>query len=207
MLEVFPDAGARRLGRLWPGMGAKRMSRHYDGWKRLSGTSNLPPPGAVSFIHRLTASPAFTDLFREGMALVEETAAYLDGPGREESRALPRTAALGYATESMRLTTRLMQVASWLLLRRAVNEGELTPNQALTERRRVKLMRQDLACAPEVFEQLPAALRALSRRSLRIQERVIHLDQSLVCARAPDALARGSAVAAQYERLRAAFSN
>ena len=134
-------------------------------------------------------------------------AAYLDGPGRAESRAMSRTVGLAYATESMRLTTRLMQVASWLLLQRAVNEGELTPNQALTERHRVKLARQDLACAPEIFEQLPATLRALSRRSLRIQERVIHLDQSLVRACAPEASCCGSAVAAQVERLRAAFSN
>ena len=71
--------------------------------------------GPVSFKERLAGSQAFSALFREGMALVEETAAYLDGPGRKESKALARTAALAYATESMRLTTRLMQLASWLL--------------------------------------------------------------------------------------------
>lgn len=182
------------------------MSRQYNGWNRLRDAGNRPS-AAVSFVHRLTASPAFAGMFREGMALVEEAAAYLDGPGREESRLLPKVAALAYATESMRLTTRLMQVASWLLLQRAVNEGELSPNQALTERHRVKLARQDLACAPDVFNLLPPALRALSLRSLRIQERVIHLDQSLVCARAPHAFLPASAVAAQVERLRAAFSN
>ena len=88
--------------------------------------SAAPPSTAIPFIHRLASSGAFKDLFREGMTLVEEAAAYLDGPGRAESRALPRPAALAYSTESMRLTTRLMQVASWLLLQRAVNEGELT---------------------------------------------------------------------------------
>jgi regulator of CtrA degradation len=181
------------------------MNRQFDGWKRLSATSD-PPPGAVFFVHRLTASSAFSALFREGMALVEEAAAYLDGPGRAESRALPRPAGLAYATESMRLTTRLMQVASWLLLQRAVNEGELTRNQALTERHRVKLTRQDLACAPDIFNELPETLRALSRRSLRIQERIIHLDQCLVSARAPDTFSCASAVAAQVEQLRAAFS-
>ncbi len=182
------------------------MNRQYDGWKRVYAASSLPP-AAVPFIHRLAASAAFKDLFREGMALVEESAAYLDGPGRGESRALPRPAALAYATESMRLTTRLMQVASWLLLQRAVNEGELTPNQALNERHRVKLSRQELGCAPDIFEQLPSTMRDLSRRSLRVQERVIHLDQSLALARAPDALKRPSEVASQHERLREAFSN
>ena len=73
---------------------------------------------------RLTSSPAFSALFREGMDMVEETAAYLDGDGRAEAKALDRPASLAYATESMRLTTRLMQLASWLLLHRAVKEGE-----------------------------------------------------------------------------------
>ncbi len=161
----------------------------------------------VWFYPKLAASAAFKTLFREGMNLVEDTAAYLDGPGREESRRLPRPAALAYATESMRLTTRLMQVASWLLLQRAVNEGELTPSQAQAERLRVKLSRQDFGCAPEVFEQLPPTLRSLSKRSLRIQERVIYLDQSLAIAHSPGLVETQSEVASQVERLRAAFSS
>src|SRR3954449_4965809 len=95
--------------------------------------------GAVSFGARLAGSQAFSLLFREGMALVEETAGYLDGPGRRESKLLERSAALVYATESMRLTTRLMQLASWLLLHRAVNEGEMSLAQANRERMKVKL--------------------------------------------------------------------
>ena len=74
---------------------------------------------AVSFSERLANSQVFATLFRDGMALVEETASYLDGAGRTESKRLERSAALVYATESMRLTTRLMQVASWLLVQRA----------------------------------------------------------------------------------------
>src|ERR1041384_7375734 len=79
--------------------------------------------GPVLFSEKLASSQAFAGLFKEGMALVEETASYLDGPGRQESKKLDRSAALAYATESMRLTTRLMQLASWLLLHRAVKEG------------------------------------------------------------------------------------
>ena len=89
---------------------------------------------AVSFGERLASSQAFADLFRDGMALVEETAAYLDGPGRQESKRLERNGALAYATESMRLTTRLMQLASWLLLHRAVKEGEMSLAQANKEK-------------------------------------------------------------------------
>src|SRR5471030_2259193 len=95
--------------------------------------------GAVSFSERLANSQVFATLFRDGMALVEETASYLDGAGRTESKKLERGAALVYATESMRLTTRLMQLASWLLLHRAVKEGEMTLAQAHKEKSKVKL--------------------------------------------------------------------
>ena len=114
-----------------------------------------PAAKTISFIHKLAASDAFKSLFKEGMTLVEEAAAYLDGPGRQESRQLRRPVALAYATESMRLTTRLMQVASWLLLQRAVNEGELTTAQALSEKHRVRLAEQDIACGADLFEELP----------------------------------------------------
>jgi len=140
------------------------------------------------------------------MTLVEEAASYLDGPGREESRVLPRPAAIAYSTESMRLTTRLMQVASWLLLQRAVNEGELTSREALAERVRVKLSREDYGCRPEIFEQLPPNLRSLSYRSMRIQERVMHLDQGLMVAHSREPVKARSEVASQVERLRSAFS-
>src|ERR1700716_841517 len=95
--------------------------------------------GAVWFGARLAGSQAFADLFRDGMALVEETAAYLDGPGRQESKKLSRNGALAYATESMRLTTRLMQLASWLLLHRAVKEGEMALAPAHKEKAKGKL--------------------------------------------------------------------
>jgi regulator of CtrA degradation len=181
------------------------MGYQYEGPKH-SFAAVCPTSSAIPFIHRLASSGAFKDLFREGMALVEEAAAYLDGPGREESRVLSRPAALAYSTESMRLTTRLMQVASWLLLQRAVNEGELTSSQAQAERVRVKFSRDEYGCKSEIFEQLPATLRNLSRRSVRIQERVMHLDQSLVVAHSREPVKARSEVASQVERLRAAFS-
>src|ERR1700678_1213520 len=97
----------------------------------------------VSFAAKLAASQNFSQLFRDGMKLVEETAAYLDGPGRQESKQLDRSPSLAYATESMRLTTRLMQLASWLLLHRSVNEGEMSLLQANKERMKVKLAAED----------------------------------------------------------------
>ena len=93
----------------------------------------------VSFGAKFARSDQFKTVFREGMALVEAAATYLDGDGRKEARKLRPPHSLAYATESMRLTTRLMQLASWLLIRRAVSEGELTQEQAIEEQRKIKL--------------------------------------------------------------------
>ena len=146
----------------------------------------------VAFGERYASSEVFRDLFREGMTLVEETAAYLDGPGRAEGRALSRSATLSYTTESMRLTTRLMQMASWLLLQRAVNDGELSAEQANSEKSKVKLDGPAPAAQGPQWDELPEALRALIERSQRLQERIRHLDQAIygaVAAAAPNPVA------------------
>jgi len=134
--------------------------------------------GAVSFGERLAGSQVFADLFRDGMALVEETASYLDGPGRQESKRLERAAALAYATESMRLTTRLMQLASWLLLHRAVKEGEMSLAQANKEKTKVKLATTD-SHDPNNIELLPVMLRELIERSQTLQVKVRRLDSTI----------------------------
>ena len=132
----------------------------------------------VSFGARLANSQVFADLFRDGMALVEETATYLDGAGRQESKHLERAAALAYATESMRLTTRLMQLASWLLLHRAVKEGEMSLAQANKEKAKVKLSAADYH-DPTNLELLPATLRELIERSHKLQAKVRRLDATI----------------------------
>src|SRR6476620_3614642 len=112
------------------------------------------------------------------MALVEETATYLDGPGRAESKKLPRGAALAYATESMRLTTRLMQLASWLLLHRAVKEGEMSLAQANREKAKVKLSTGTPSEQNNV-ELLPEQLRHLIAESRRVEAAVRRLDVTI----------------------------
>src|SRR5229473_14777 len=137
----------------------------------------------VSFGARLAASQSFAVLFRDGMKLVEETAAYLDGPGRQDSKKLERSASLTYATESMRLTTRLMQLASWLLLHRAVNEGEMSLIQASQEKTKVKLAAGE-PHDEETARLLPQKLRDLIARSLKLLERVRRLDATIHAAAA-----------------------
>ena len=162
--------------------------------------------GAASFAQGFVTSEAFRALFKEGMTLVEEAAAYLDGTGREEARGLDRMPALAYAAESMRLTTRLMQIASWLLLQRAVSEGELTPAQAASEKRKVHLVSETEATATARFEELPEALKLLVLRSVRLQARLVHLDRVLRDGGALGSAPEASPVSLQMDRLREAFS-
>src|ERR1700680_1845692 len=132
----------------------------------------------VSFGARLASSQSFATLFRDGMKLVEETASYLDGAGRKESKKLDRGGALTYATESMRLTTRLMQLASWLLLHRAVNEGEMSLAQANKEKTKVKLAAGE-PIDENSIKLLPEQLRGLIARSKALQADIRRLDASM----------------------------
>jgi regulator of CtrA degradation len=157
----------------------------------------------VQFSERLTNSAAFGTLFREGMDLVEETAAYLDGDGRTEAKALERSVSLTYATESMRLTTRLMQLASWLLLHRAVKEGEMTLTQANREKTKVKLTAADPG-TEDMIAKLPQQLQDLIARSMSLQTKVRRLDVTIhtpPAERAPI----GNPLVPQLNRLKAAF--
>ena len=153
-----------------------------------------------------TRSQLFSKTFREGMDLVEETAAYLDGPGRQDSKRLGRDDALTYASQSMRLTTRLMQVASWLLVQRAVKEGEMTLSEARAEKYRlVAESKEGELSFSEVAKNayaLPARLLDLMARSEQLYERIMRLDRSLYISIAAQ---RGNTVADQMSRLTEAF--
>ena len=144
-----------------------------------TGKSAGTDGNTISFGKKYTESEQFSGVFKEGMELVEATAAYLDGDGRQDARDLESTASLAYATESMRLTTRLMQLASWLLIRRAVNEGEMTPQQAFEEQNKVKFQTTGSSVDKEVYDALPARLRELNEASLSLHRRVMAIDKLL----------------------------
>jgi regulator of CtrA degradation len=158
-------------------------------------------PRSARVIEDFARSELFDRTFHEGMELVEETASYLDGGGRQESKLLSRNAALAYASESMRLTTRLMQVASWLLVQRAVREGDMAPAAACEERYRLTAEEVCRGGAGEGVEDLPAGLLMLLDRSERLYERVRHLDRRMYV----DIDQGAHPVLAQFDRLRTAF--
>lgn len=142
--------------------------------ERMASGSNT-----IRFIDRKVASPSFTALYREGMQLVEETAAYLDGEGRKEAKRLNRTTATLYAAESMRLTTRLMQMASWLLLQRALANGEMTSEQVDSEKGKIRLDNPPPTMDIDSWNRLPEHFQTLVQRSLRLQSRMQRIDTDL----------------------------
>ena len=129
-----------------------------------------------------TGSALFERTFDEGMSLVEETAKYLDGKGRQESRELPRKIAMLYAGESMRVTTRLMQAASWLLVQRAVHEGDMAAEDAVSDRYRLGSKDICLGASNDGVEFLPTKLRDLLERSDNLYRRIARLEDSLFAA-------------------------
>src|ERR1700744_5940232 len=138
-----------------------------------------------------TGSSLFERTFDEGMALVEETARYLGGKGREEARELPRKAAMLYAGESMRVTTRLMQAASWLLVQRAVHEGEMDAEMAAGDRYRLGSKEICLGGREDGTDLLPKTLQDLLERSDNLYRRIARLDDVLFGEPMPVSGARG----------------
>ena len=163
----------------------------------------LGPAWRNHVIQDFARSKLFERTFQEGMDLVEETAAYLDGSGRQESKLLSRNAALAYAGESMRPTTRLMQVASWLLVQRAVREGDMAPTAACEERYRLS-EESPTAEVEAARAELPLSLIGLADRAERLYEQVRRLDRRMYVD-GKDAEGAPNPVLSHFDRLKTAF--
>ncbi|MEO3389178.1 DUF1465 family protein [Mesorhizobium sp. CAU 1741] len=164
----------------------------------------------IKLAERRVFSNSFKPLYNEGMALVEQAAEYLDGEGRAAAKSLSRVGATLYAAESMRLTTRLMQIASWLLLQRAANSGEMTRDQVASEKSKVRL---DTASAQDDtpgWSDLPESFRAIVDHSLRLQALVRRMDDQIygeIVGRGPvGAVRTGNPVSDQLNLLQTAFA-
>ncbi len=171
------------------------------GWKASIMSQLKSQHQLVSFGDRLAGSTKFDRLFSDGMALVELTAAYLDSDGRAEAKGLHGAASVAYATESMRLTTRLLELASWLLIRRSAKNGEITAQEAAAKRARLKIGGSGRPSHNSQFEALPASLRQLIEESFQLTDRILQLERAI---EAPAGEA-GDPVGEQRARLETAF--
>jgi regulator of CtrA degradation len=133
----------------------------------------------VLFAQHLARSEAFVALYDAGMRLVEETTDYLGDGGKMAVSGLSDQESLLYTTQSMRLTTRLMQVASWLLLQRAINDGEIPVDQGQQEKSKIRLQNTKIDMSVDGWAALPAPFKDLVQRSLQIQSDVCRLNDIL----------------------------
>lgn len=154
----------------------------------------------VPFGARYATTPGFIALFSDANRLVEDTASYLDGDGRSDAANAEASVACAYAQESMRLTTRLMRLMSWLILRKAVADGDMSPEEADVERRKSMGFVEPTPTL-EVIAILPPTLGDLIGAAARLELRILHIDAS----EALDA-PRPSPVRRELSLLRAAFS-
>lgn len=165
------------------------------------GTDNM-----IRLSERMVFSDSFKPLYSEGMALVEEAAAYLDGEGNEAACLLSHKAATLYAAESMRLTSRLMHIASWLLLLRASRSGDMPRDMVAREKAKVSLETLSAGEATSGWQDLPHAFRDMIARSLHLQDRVRCMDGNSYHQPIRDMLERkGNPVSDQIVLLRTAF--
>lgn len=130
--------------------------------------SELPSP-QVRITSRLIDS-----LYTEAMILADEARSYFDDAGREERAALEPFARVGFACESLKVTTRVMHIVAWLLTQRAIESGEVDyPDGRRPERRLGHAQDSD----PAVVDQLPEGARKLIRASADLYARVQRIDE------------------------------
>ena len=135
----------------------------------------------------------FDRVFEEGMQLVDEAARYLDGPGRRKDLGLSRPDSLTFAAWSMELTSRLMQAASWLVMQRSVQRGDMTRNEALNPKYRLERDSASMeATHPDVMN-LPIVFLDLVERCETLFERIMRLDMALYTEKAIESLGTGPA--------------
>lgn len=135
----------------------------------------LQPGNASAF----AASDLFFRIYDQSMAMVRGSADYLELEGVIERQQLSPQLGMVYACESMRLTTRLMQVSAWLLAMRAVRQGDLKAGEIETRGFRLGASEVCLGGPVRGAGLLPVRLINLLEASKRLYERVARLDALL----------------------------
>ena len=80
----------------------------------------------------------------------------------------------------MRVTSRLTQVMAWLMMQRAVQEGEITADEAVSEANRLSGydVCMDVSFADDTS--LPRGLKSLLNRSYGLYLRIFHLEEQIL---------------------------
>ena len=117
--------------------------------------------------------------------------------------------ALTFGCPFMRLTTRLLDLASWLLIRRALKEGEISETEAQKKRSSVSLHGPAKPSHVQGYDSLPQGMRDLITESYALYDRIVRLDRAF-CLKLEEVAAEPvltNPVGAQMDRIRLAFSS
>jgi regulator of CtrA degradation len=116
-------------------------------------------------------------LYTEALLLADEARSYFDDAGRAERNELEPFARVGFACESLKVTTRIMHIVAWLLTQKAIESGEIAiPEGRRPERRLGNAQDSD----PQVVSQLPDNARKLIESSVDLYARVRRLDEGVI---------------------------
>ena len=113
-------------------------------------------------------------LYTEAMLLADEARAYFDETGRDERQTLEPFVRVGFACESLKVTTRIMHIVAWLLTQRAVETGEIF---AADGRRPERRLGHASESDPQIVAQLPPAAKRLVTASADLYSRLARLDE------------------------------
>jgi regulator of CtrA degradation len=120
-------------------------------------------------------TPRLVDaLYTEAMLLADEARAYFDDAGKGERLLLEPFARVGFACESLKVTTRIMHMVAWLLTQRAIETGELDHRDGRRPERRLG---HAAISDSKVVEQMPPAAQRLITASSDLYARIQRLDE------------------------------
>ena len=126
-------------------------------------------------------------LYTEAMLLADEARSYFDDAGREERSTLQPFARVGFACESLKVTTRIMHIVAWLLTQRAIESGEIASRHSRRPERRLGHAQDS---DPAVVATLPPSAQKLINSSADLYARVKRLDDGGLEVEAPQSPAR-----------------
>ncbi|MEX1147377.1 MAG: DUF1465 family protein [Sphingomonadales bacterium] len=133
-----------------------------------------------------TLDAAFVEkTYGEAMALVHRSAHYLGGEGAAFRSGLDDAMRPVFTAESLRVTTRLMQVVSWLMTQRAALEGEMTQDEANAQEHRLGAADICLAEPLEGSDELPEVFQEIADSSLNLYRRIARIEDGLIGGAAP----------------------
>ncbi|HKX87947.1 MAG TPA: DUF1465 family protein [Sphingopyxis sp.] len=126
-------------------------------------------------------------LYTEAMLLADEARSYFDDAGRDERAMLEPFARVGFACESLKVTTRIMHIVAWLLTQRAIESGEIP---TLHGRRPERKLGNAQDSDPAVVAQLPESAQRLIAASSDLYARIKRIDEGSFEEDAPQSPAR-----------------